>query len=138
MCPHISPEELPDGSEINKEVATEDWLPAIDADLTPPQKQEVLDVLRDSPPILSKTPGQTHLAVHRIPTPEGTVIRNRWRLLPQAQWEMVRREVEDMLRLGVIEPSHSAWRSLLVLVPKLDESIRFCVDYREVHLDSPV
>ncbi len=46
---------------------------------------------------------------------------------------MVQSELEAMLEMGVIEESHSDWASLIVLVPKTDGSVRFCVDYRKVN-----
>ena len=39
----------------------------------------------------------------------------------------------DLLRRGIIEESHSAWCSPIVLMPKPDGSLRFCNDFLGVN-----
>ncbi len=38
-----------------------------------------------------------------------------------------------MLQLGIIEPSRSPWASPIVMVPKLDNTLRFCNDFRKLY-----
>ena len=42
-------------------------------------------------------------------------------------------EIDEMIELGVIEPSISPYSSSIVLVPKKDGSVRFCIDFRKLN-----
>src|SRR6185437_2727659 len=51
-----------------------------------------------------------------------------------AEWEVIYGEIKDMLKNKVIRHSLSPWAALVVLAPKPDGGIRFCVDYRKLNM----
>ena len=69
---------------------------------------------------------------HRVVT-DGTIVSAKPYRLSMAQREIVEREIDEMLSLGIIRPSQSGYASPVVLVPKPDKSWRFCVDYRKLN-----
>jgi hypothetical protein len=50
-----------------------------------------------------------------------------------AQREVIKIEIDKMLKGGVIEPSCAPWISPIVLAPKPDGSIRFCINYKKLN-----
>ncbi len=57
--------------------------------------------------------------------------------IPENLRQKVKNEKESVLEAGVIEPSDSAWSSPLVTVPKVNGSVRLCVDYRALYYVTP-
>ena len=70
---------------------------------------------------------------HHIETTPDVSVRTRPYRMPEHKNKLVQAEIRAMLELGVIEESHSAWSSPILLVGKPEGSIRFCVDYRKVN-----
>ena len=50
-----------------------------------------------------------------------------------AMRETLDKEIESVLSMGVIEPSSTAYSSLVVMVKKPDGSNRVCIDYRKLN-----
>ncbi len=53
--------------------------------------------------------------------------------IPEAQKEVMRDCVEEMLKHNVIEPSNSPWCSPVLLVPKPNGQFRFVADFRKLN-----
>lgn len=75
---------------------------------------------------------QTDLVQNGIDTGEAAPIRQRVRTVPYAYREKVAEMIQDYLGRGIVRPSFSPCASPIVIVPKEDGSLRFCVDYRGV------
>ncbi len=101
--------------------------------LSPRQLTDLAQLQADFADVFSPLPGRTDLVQHHIETLPGEVARSRPYRLPEHKKNVVQEELKAMLNLGVIEESHSDWASPIVLVPKTDGSVRFCVDYRKVN-----
>ena len=77
--------------------------------------------------------GRTDIVQHQIHTGDQPAIKQRVRRYPAAHREEERQLVEDMLAIGIIQESNSAWSSPIVLVKKKDGTTRFCIDYRRLN-----
>ena len=66
---------------------------------------------------------------HKIELADNNSVRSRPYPLPYAMREILKREIEDMLRLGIIRESNSPFASPIVIVKKKDGSNHNCVDY---------
>ncbi len=103
------------------------------ADLAQLQADFVASSFASSCKQFSHLPGRTDFVHHHIETLPGEVARSRPYRLPKHKKKVVQEELKAMLDLGVIEESHSDWASPIVLVPKTDGSVQFCVDYMKVN-----
>ncbi|CAM4476820.1 unnamed protein product [Lepidochelys kempii] len=93
------------------------------------QRQQIKELCTSYAPTFSATPGLSEWAYHSIDKGNAHPIKAQ---PPQAK-TAIEWEIQDMLQMGVIRPSGSAWASPVVLVPKPDGEIRFCVDYRKLN-----
>ncbi|CAM5178561.1 unnamed protein product [Eretmochelys imbricata] len=97
------------------------------------QRQQIQELCTTYTPTFAATPGLTERAYHSIDTGNAHPVRAQpYRVSPQAK-TATEREIQDMLQMGVIRPSHSAWISPVILVPKLDGEMCVCVDYRKLN-----
>ena len=77
--------------------------------------------------------GRTSVTEHSIDTGENCPIKQRPYRTPVHLQGEVNKQVNDMLKRGLIRPSDSPWSSPIVLAPKKDGTYRFCVDFRRVN-----
>jgi len=95
---------------------------------------QVLALLEKHRTLWSGHLGSIKATEHRIELKPGSkpVRLNTYRMVPRTR-ELIKAQVDRMLKLEVIEPSQSEWTSPVALFPKPDGSPRFCIDYRHLN-----
>uniref|UniRef100_A0A9J7XVL9 ribonuclease H n=1 Tax=Cyprinus carpio carpio TaxID=630221 RepID=A0A9J7XVL9_CYPCA len=104
-----------------------------EAHLSSLDKQMLKTILETNTQVCVVQPGRTDVLKHCIYTNHQVPIKQRpYRMSPAKQF-VVKEQLEEMVKAGIVESSHSGWASPVVLVPKKDGSLRFCVDYRKLN-----
>lgn len=97
------------------------------------ERIQLSTLLEDNKDVFEPGGAATSFAVHRIDTGEHPPISVPPYRVPPGKKEIMRKEIDKMLAEGVIEEADSEWTSPVVLVPKKNGTIRFCVDYRNLN-----
>jgi len=102
--------------------------------VSPTQQSDLKKMLDEYSSIFSNVPGKTTLAVHHIEVPSGTrpIRCTPYRLGPEKS-AVLKNEIADLMKLGIIGESSSPWSSPIVMVPKSDGTLRLCTDFRKVN-----
>ena len=77
--------------------------------------------------------GKTSLVQHGIKLSDETPFKERYQRISPHQYEEVRKHLQEMLDIGVIQQSTSPWASPVVLICKKDGSLWFCIDLRKLN-----
>lgn len=97
------------------------------------EREQVVHLIHQFPNLFSDIPGLTSAAVHDIDVNGAQPIKQLPYRINRVKLEAVKQEIEYMLAHKMIEPSQSDWSSPILLVPKADQTWRFCVDFRRVN-----
>ena len=94
------------------------------------QMSELIHTYRD---VFPDVPRRTNVMYHDVDVGDVMPIkRHPYHVNPEKD-KKITQEIEYMLENNIIQPSRSNWSSPCVVVPKSDQSIRFCTDYRKVN-----
>src|SRR2546421_3442906 len=77
--------------------------------------------------------GKTGIIKHKIDTGEYEPIAGKPYKTNDEKKKIIKEEIEEMEKSGIIRRSYSPWASPVVIIDKKDGSKRFCIDFRKVN-----
>ena len=104
-----------------------------DPQLPPERKNELYQVLQQFQNTFTDVPKRTNVIECEIKLTSDDPVRSKLYPVPHSTREIIQQEVRNMLDIGIIERSNSSYSSPVVLVPKKDQTVRFCIDYRKLN-----
>jgi hypothetical protein len=126
-------------SKENDGIKTTNQLDEVKIDennLTKDQLKQVRNLLKKKSQVFAKKnepPSKAINVSHSIDTGNHPPINVPKYRTSHKERPIINEHIKEMLKNRVIEPSKSPWAFPIVLVPKKDGSIRFCVDYRRLN-----
>lgn len=97
------------------------------------QIHDVTDLLQSYGTIFNDQPGNCNTIEHKINLSTEEAVCSKAYKLPYTTRESLKSDIDEMLRMGVIQKSNSPYASPIVIVKKPDDTNRICVDYRKLN-----
>ena len=101
--------------------------------LSDTDRAEFLDLAEEFSSLFTEAHGTTNLVQHHINLTSDEPVRSKPYPVPYSMRESLKKDIDDMIKMGVIRESNSPYASPVVVVKKKDGSNRVCVDYRKLN-----
>ena len=123
-------------SPMEQSVPDKDWREYVDLSHLGDDvlKQRIMSMLEGFQDMWTGKLGEINVTSMDINLKPGTrpIHQNPYRAGPQAR-RILESHIQDQLSEGVISPARSEWASPVLLVPKKNGAMRFCVDFRRLN-----
>lgn len=110
-----------------------------DSPIPPEWRERIVQQLQNMPDVFAQHDldfGRTDKVAHHIKLSDETPFKQRPRPIHPADVEAVRKHIQELLQTGVIRESESPFSSPIVVVRKKDGTVRLCIDYRKLNLQT--
>ncbi|KAK7097946.1 hypothetical protein V1264_004849 [Littorina saxatilis] len=124
-------EELLELGDLHKKEGLDDV--KLGPDLTEDQQKELHDFMGDFTHRFCDVPGSTSLVEHEVHLTSDVPVRSKPYPIPFQARESLKKDIDNMLKMGVIRESSSPYSSPVVVVKKKDSTNRVCIDFRKVN-----
>lgn len=107
--------------------------------LTPEWKNRIIQKFNSIPEVFAKHDldfGRTDRVKHQIKLIDQSPFKQRPRPIHPQDLDAVRKHLQDLVDSGVIRESDSPFASPIVVVRKKNGSVRLCIDYRKLNLQT--
>jgi hypothetical protein len=103
------------------------------AQLSDRQRADIKGIVDEFAHRFRDTPGSTSLVQHEVNLTSSLPVRSHPYPLSYHARMSLRKDIDDMLEMGVIRESNSPYASPVVVVKKPDGSDRVCIDFRKLN-----
>ena len=129
---------------VNLEIEEEKKEVKIGTTLSPVTRKELIDLLQDYNDVFAWSyqdmPGlDTDIVVHQLPLKEEYMpVKQKLRRVKPEMLLKIKEEVKKQLDAGFLKVAkYPQWVANIGPIPKKDEKVRMCVDYRDLNRASP-